>query len=115
MGMAEVFAPIEAAKRAAIFADTWGHLFPKGPATGYIVVAHSIYRDVVILEEELNINGSPWWYETVHDFARERAKKMKRGSVKRFDITARPVRVRGGHEIRIQCHRSYYVQLKFKP
>lgn len=49
--MAEAFAPAEAAHRARIMGETWGHLAPKPSNiyTGTIMFAHSEYGDLVPL------------------------------------------------------------------
>ena len=63
-------AQINAHNRNLVFHDTWGHLFPKGDYyEGTIRVLQSLYRDIIVLDEQIDISGSPWWHQAINDFA----------------------------------------------
>ncbi len=63
-------AQIDAHNRNIVFHDTWGHLFPKGDYyEGTVRVLTSIYRDIIVLDEKIDIQGSPWWHEAINSFA----------------------------------------------
>ncbi len=69
MSLAEAFAPAEAHFKSKVMHATWGHLFPSGfYYEGTIRVANSCYGGTAILSEKIEIEGSPWWYDAIHDF-----------------------------------------------
>ncbi len=67
--MPDAFVAHEAIARNVVQINTWGHLFPtKEEYRGELVVASTCYDGVVIVEERIDIQNSPWWYSAVHDF-----------------------------------------------
>lgn len=78
--MEAVFAPAEARYRAAVLADTWGHLAPKRNVIyrGHITFALGCFDsgdlNPTVLGFELNdrhgngLDSSPWFYDTLGDF-----------------------------------------------
>lgn len=72
--MRDAFLPVEEQNYAVVMHNTWGHLFPQNmtePIKGKIRIAYGIYRDIIILDEQVEIDGSPWWYNTLQDFLRD--------------------------------------------
>jgi len=68
--------------------QTFGHLFPTGTHyAGKIRIALSIYGDVIVLDEEISIDASPWWFSAVNDFAYEASQEMAGGDTCEFNIT----------------------------
>ena len=75
MALDEAFAAHEAKDRAAILADTWGHLGPK-PRTdyhGWMVWAHSAYGgDILLVDAALDgLPDSPWLHEDMVEYIGE--------------------------------------------
>lgn len=69
MSFDQVFESIAQKNTEVVINNTWGHLFPdKFWYEGSIVIAMSLYDGLVILNEDINIDGSPWWYNAIHDF-----------------------------------------------
>lgn len=94
--MAEIFAPVEAKYRAAIMADTWGHLAPKRNRTyrGFIVFAIGCFGDDHLNPTPLScdfkgLDSSPWFYDAMMDFLQSLDKGEHEGTVWRFDGTFR--------------------------
>lgn len=90
MSLADAFAPVEASYRAAVMADTFGHLAPKKNKVypGYIVFAVGCFGNdplnPVALECEFKgLNSSPWFFEAMEDFTR--SCDTEEGGVYRFD------------------------------
>jgi len=68
--------------------QTWGHLFPtEKQYTGTVRISFSIYGDIVVLDEQIGISGSPWWFHAINDFAWEASKEMEGGDACEFNIT----------------------------
>lgn len=106
--MAEAWAPIEAAHRAAVMEDTWGHLAPKKNKIyrGRIVFAVGIYGN-----DELNptaihchfegLDDSPWFFDALSDFLQSgqsdigKTRRFPEGAVYQFDGTFRNYEFRG--------------------
>jgi len=73
-GFIEAFAQHEKNAQTAVIHNTWGHLFPKGEHyTGKLRIAYSAYAEMdhSVIDEKIGIDGSPWWYQTLCDFAYE--------------------------------------------
>jgi len=52
--------------------DTFGHLFPtENYYEGVIRVCDTCYNRKTILDEKININASPWWYDAITNFVHE--------------------------------------------
>lgn len=77
MAWIDAFAPVEAAHRAAVMADTWGHLAPRKNKTyrGRVVYAVGCYDSCnpVILSTEFRaldgteLDDSPWLYDALNE------------------------------------------------
>ena len=66
--------------------NTWGHLFPKdGYYEGSITVAQGVYGNVVILKEDIDIEGSPWWFQEINQFLD--TVEMESGCIYKIDIS----------------------------
>jgi len=50
-------------------------------------IAYSIYGDIVILDEDIDIEGSPWWHNAITEFAGVMVDGMNNGDVREFQIT----------------------------
>ncbi|RWH52266.1 MAG: hypothetical protein E5V72_01460 [Mesorhizobium sp.] len=97
MSLADAFAPVIAAQRAQVLAETWGHLAPKVREiySGYILFTLGCHGDITLIDWEFKqpdgteLNSSPWFYEDINDFiGREIEKKGNRhGGIWRFDGT----------------------------
>lgn len=99
MGLAHAFAPIDAAYRAEVLADTWGHLAPSKNRVykGYILFAVGCFGNdplnPTVLEYELNnrtlgsLDSSPWFFSALQDFLSDL--ETETGKVYRFDGTFR--------------------------
>jgi hypothetical protein len=95
----DAFAPAEALYRAAVMADTWGHLAPMKNRTyrGHIVFAvgclGSDDLNPTCLEFELKTRGgddldsSPWFFDALEDFMQ--SFETEAGGVYRWDGTFR--------------------------
>jgi len=78
----------ESQARSVANHETWGQMSPSGTHyAGKIRIAVSIYDDVVVLDEKINIDGSPWWFTAVNDFASSATKEMEGGDTCEFNIT----------------------------
>ena len=96
--MERAFAPAEAAHKAKIIQDTWGHLFPdKEHYTGQIRIASPYYgvhgSTVVLLESDSLPCSSPWWFDAVMEFSDTVGEDMKSGEVIDFDVEVEIVTV----------------------
>lgn len=68
-------------------ADTWGHLLPKkGYYEGVVRVAKGVYGDVIILDDIIDIVGSPWWFEAIREFVDSVEHTVETGEVVEFAI-----------------------------
>lgn len=87
MSVASAFESYEAHFKSLIMQDTWGHLFPKEEKyEGTIKIASSMYDGMVVLDEEIDISGSPWWYHSLHNFVNEFESEMEVGEVRTIPI-----------------------------
>lgn len=87
MSIADAFAPYEAEHKNRIITETFGHLFPKPstePIRGMVRVAQTAYSGAVIIELEIDIPDSPWWYTAIHDFISDY--ELEYGKVYQFTI-----------------------------
>jgi hypothetical protein len=99
----DAFSEHEARFKNHVITTTWGHLFPTESKEGYLTLASTEYKDVVIIKEEIDIEGSPWWFRAVHDFAYKIFSKAKVGTVKRIPISVTIRKYKNGEErIRIK-------------
>jgi len=88
MSYDEVFAATDARDKSVVMHDTWGHLFPKGDYyEGTVRIAYSIYGNIVILDEKIDIEGSAWWHDALTEFADNMVHDMKSGDVCEFKIS----------------------------
>lgn len=82
-----VFMDALAEQKRIIMHQTWGHLFPEKPDyVGQITLASTMYEGVVVVNEKIDINGSPWWHSALHNWANKQEKTMKYGEVTLFDV-----------------------------
>lgn len=84
----DAFAIIEAENKRRVMGETWGHLAPHRNAVyrGRIVYACGVYdsghlNPTVIFDKLTSrtcgdIDGSPWWYEALHDFLGEQQNEV---------------------------------------
>jgi len=80
--MDDVWAPIEANHKRIVMTNTWGHLFPtETHYEGTIRIAYSVYGHITILDEQIDIASSPWWFEAVNEFACGMSDTMDNGDV----------------------------------
>lgn len=67
MSLADIAAEIEADHRAAVYAETWGHLAPESGRwyRGEVLFTHSVYGDgsVPIDTHFEDLDSSPWFYD----------------------------------------------------
>jgi len=74
--MEAAMAPAEANHRQAVLRSTFGHLAPKKHKTyrGSIVFGYGEYDsgslNPTILQDNMGIEGSPWWYDEINEFIR---------------------------------------------
>lgn len=68
-----VWQQIDADARCAAIHDTWGHLGPEdGVHHGQMLVAHSTYGDVIVVDELFpTFQNSPWQFEALNRAAFE--------------------------------------------
>ena len=71
MSMKEACAQIEADARQKVQHQVFGHLFPKEDETfaGTARICQDVYGNTVILDDSSNVPNSPWWYETLNEWA----------------------------------------------
>jgi len=87
MTLANAFEPIEQINKNIVMSNTWGHLFPqKKYYEGHITIARGVYSEIIILEEDIDIEGSPWWYEATYDFINELTWDVEAGEIFKIDI-----------------------------
>jgi len=85
--MDEVWQPIDAHNKSIVMANTWGHLFPtKKHYEGIVRIAYSTYGQIIVLDENIGIDSSPWWYEAINNYAGEMVDDMNLGDVCEFKI-----------------------------
>lgn len=99
MSMETVFAPVEARYRAAVREETWGHL---APARNKIYRGHIIFAlgcfgsdrlNPTVLECELDLESSPWFFNAMRDFLR--SLEGEEGGVYRWDGTFKNYEFKG--------------------
>lgn len=84
MSIESAFVASDAHYRNVIKHDTWGHLFPEdlqGSVTGYIRIAKSVYGDVVVVDQNIPIEPSPWFHESMMEFVDGVSERMDDGEV----------------------------------
>ena len=70
MSLGGAFKSSEEYNHSLVQHDTFGHLFPKARYfEGKVVLASGCYQHSVVIKEEIDIEASPWWYESINDFA----------------------------------------------
>ena len=86
MSIADAFAPAEAAHKARVMTETWGHLAPAPRQTypGYIVFTHANYghQFVAIDADFEGLDDSPWFFGDLMDDIRDHAPEQ--GVIYRF-------------------------------
>lgn len=89
MSIESAFAPAEVEYTNKVNCETWGHLFPEnGYYEGTIRIAVGIYGDCIILDEAIDIEGSPWWKQEIMDFVHSFLQdKGDEGHVYEIDIS----------------------------
>lgn len=88
--MRNVFGLAEADTYEKVAHDTWGHLFPEGRYyEGKIRVCEAVYGQISILDEKIDINASPWWYDAITDFVSKLSSdgKLEDGCIYDIDIS----------------------------
>lgn len=103
--IADAFAPAEAAYRAQVMEDTWGHLAPhrnalyRGHITFALGCCGSDGLNPTVLECEFvnrkhgEIDGSPWFHDAMNDFLQSLG--GNEGAVYRFDGAFRNYEFKG--------------------
>jgi len=85
--MNEIYAPIEGHYKSIVMHKTFGHLFPDGTHyEGSVRVSQSIYGSIVVLDEQIDIAASPWWFNAINTFASKMSEDMEAGDVCEFKI-----------------------------
>ena len=88
--MQAIINQLEADASKVAMHQTWGHLFPEATTKGFdgtVHVASTMYDGAVVVNEKIDIDGSPWWFAAIHDFASEMERKyMDCGDVYFFNI-----------------------------
>jgi len=88
MTLKDEFVRFDAHYKKIAIHDTWSHLFPKGDYyQGTVRIAYSIYGNMVILDEKIDIEDSPWWHTAITEFGDKMTDDMKCGEVCEFEIT----------------------------
>ena len=86
---ADAFVEPEAAFKAAVMHQTWGHLKVdrRKRHRGYILFTAGEYRDLVVIKSDFgDVPDSPWFYTHIHDFISKKAGKREQcGKGFRFD------------------------------
>jgi hypothetical protein len=85
MGLAEAFDQYDAAKKAQVMEDTWGHMrdTPDIRHHGTVIFAESEYRERVVLCSDFGDAGfGPWFWEHAHEWLSEQ--DMKPGRIYTF-------------------------------
>jgi len=109
--MTHVSELINSDNKKVVMHQTWGHLFPtEDYYEGVIRIGKSIYqKEVTILDEHISgIEGSPWWYSTVYDFAYKFSARMKEGEV--WDVWISVTRVEYEDEEGEYDHEELHIQ-----
>lgn len=81
MSLADAFAPAEAANRALVMRQTWGHLDtqPGEVHPGHILFALGCHGDIVLLEWEFEgVEPNPWIFSELNEFIGEKVMKTDR-------------------------------------
>ena len=100
MSLRDIADQIMADRKKFVMAQTWGHLFPDdGTAIkGNIIMAYTVYRDIVAVQDNMSVDGSPWWYSALQEFMGEFLDKhsLDPGTVCRIMAEARVIIHRDG-------------------
>jgi len=95
MSLADIADKIMIDRKTQVMAQTWGHLFPDDGAAikGNIIMAYTVYCDVVAVQDNTPVDGSPWWYAALTDFMNDFLDKhnLDTGTVCRINIEARVI------------------------
>jgi hypothetical protein len=86
VSLRSAFAPIDAAYKAAVLHNTWGHLAPEPRKRhkGYLLFAFGEFGDMISIKSDFKgLSDSPWFYDALNDFMDKHSKR--RGTVYRFD------------------------------
>jgi hypothetical protein len=68
--------------------STWGHLFPSdGYYEGSVTFTHTVYGNCVIIKEDIDIDGSPWWFDSITQFMNDLYDEIEEGTVYVVDIS----------------------------
>ena len=86
MTFADAFAPAEAAHKARVMRETWGHL-DATPGVKYrceLLFCYGEYGDVICIRNVLHdgLQESPWFFTDMDDFIARKAKQC--GGIYRF-------------------------------
>lgn len=88
MGLRHIQQLIEANARMIVNQATWGHLFPKGRYfEGKVRIALGAYGSIIILDEQIDTESSPWWFDALSKFAGELSEDMESGEVREVAIS----------------------------
>jgi hypothetical protein len=95
MSLADIADKIMTDRKTQVMAQTWGHLFPDDGAAikGNIIMAYTVYRDIVAVQDNMSVCGSPWWYHALNEFMHEFLDKynLDPGTVCRINTEARVI------------------------
>lgn len=88
--MTHISAIINEDNRKVAIHETFGHLFPDDGTVkiGKICATIGIYGDITIIDEDIEIEGSPWWHESSHNFVYEALKNETNGAIYELCIKA---------------------------
>jgi hypothetical protein len=99
--IADVFAPVEAHYRAQVLKATWGHLAPAKNKTyrGHAIFAFGCFGsdclNPTVLECEIGLDSSPWFYDALIEFLGTFGGDDATGGVYRWDGTFRNYEFKG--------------------
>lgn len=92
MGLNDIAHIIDGDAKKQVYAETWGHLFPDGDEyKGKLKLCTGVYGENCILSEQIDIDGSPWWYSSLQDFVSDFLMDKEEGRIYEVDILAKVV------------------------
>lgn len=70
MSLKDIADQVMADRKKFILSQTWGHLFPDDGAAikGNVIMAYTVYGDIVAIQDNMPVDGSPWWYASLQEF-----------------------------------------------
>lgn len=92
----------------------WGHRLPQKniPIFGALRIAQGAYGTKIVLEKNIDIEESPWWYDAVHRFIADFLKEHADTSNPIYDVAIQcTCRQDDNNKVSFEIHRVGYTKI----